>query len=204
MMSESSAALAARPRVAGVVGVVLWVVLSACSGAPTDPGSLGYEQQNDDDAGAAGSSDEGGSGSDSAPAKDMPSDPGYQGKSLTDQESDASGSIASPDGSCPIVDMLGDQGLSCPSCVESHCASALSMCDPTMVNACTEYYCPSECPQVGDGGGASENACAKVVQCCPTLLGTALGLTCIAYQANSAQSSCQQLLTQAQAIGRCM
>ena len=203
-MSESTAAFAARPRVAGALGVLVWVVVSACSGAPTNPGGLGYAQKSGDDAGAADPTDEGGS-SDSAPAKEMPSGPAYQGKSLTDPESDASGSVASADGNCPLTDMLGQYGLGCPSCVESHCSSALAMCDPTMVNACTEYYCPSQCPQLGDGGGgASVNACAKVVQCCPTLLGTPLGLTCITYQASSAQSACQGLLMQAQAIGRCM
>lgn len=181
---------------------MLWVVLSACSGTPTDSGGLGYMQKSDADAGAADPTDEG--GSDGAPAKEMPSGPAYQGKSLTDPDTDASGSVASADGNCPLTDMLGEYGLSCPSCVESHCSSALAMCDPTMVNACTEYYCPSQCPQLGDGGGAPANACAKVVQCCPTLLGTAFGLTCLMYQATSAQSSCEGLLTQAQAIGRCM
>jgi hypothetical protein len=203
MMSESSAAFAASPRAAGAVGVVLWVVLSACSGGATNGGGLGNDE-NSDDAGATDPTGEGGSESDSAPTKEMPSGPAYQGKSMNGEDSDASASVASPDGNCPLVDMLGEYGVSCQSCVESHCSSALAMCDPTMVNACTEYYCPSQCPQVGDGGGASANACAKVVQCCPTLLGTPLGLTCITYQASSAQSACQGLLMQAQAIGRCM
>jgi hypothetical protein len=204
MMSESSAAFAASPRVAGAIGVVLWVVLSACSGAPTDPGGLGYDQKSVDDAGAAATqpADEG--GSDSAPPKEMPSGPAYQGKSMDDTESDASASVASADGNCPLNDILDDQGPSCSSCAASHCSSALAMCDPTMVNGCTEYYCPTQCPQLGDGGGASVNACAKVVQCCPTLLGTPFGLTCLTYQATSAQADCEGLLMQAQAIGRCM
>jgi len=79
---------------------------------------------------------------------------------------------------------------------------ALSECDPTMVNACTEYYCPTQCPQPeSDGGGG--NACARAVQCCPALLGTSLYFQCIGYKATSAQAPCQTLLSQAQAMGRC-
>jgi hypothetical protein len=201
MMTQSNAALAASSRVAAAIRIVLWVALSsACSGATPERGGLGTAGGN----GEAGVVDPPSDGDpDSATAEDVPSGPAYTGKPIVDQERDASGSIASPDGSCPIPDTLGAYGATCSSCAQTHCASALSECDPTMVNACTEYYCPTQCPQPEGDGGAAVNACAKVVQCCPTLFGTPLGLTCIGYQAGSAQSACQSLLTQAQALGRC-
>jgi hypothetical protein len=132
-----------------------------------------------------------------------PTGPMYMGKPIAVQENDASASIASADGYCPIPDMLAGDGIMCPSCAQSHCSDAIGECDPTMVNACAEYYCPAQCPLLDAGHGNTVNACAKIVQCCPTLLGSPLGLTCIAYNANSAQSSCQMFLNQAQAQGRC-
>jgi hypothetical protein len=201
MMSESSAAFAASPRLAAAIGFLVWGALSACSGAATEQSGLGTAGDTED-AGGPASTDDG--GTDGSSTQEVPGSPTYKGKNMNAPTPDASGSIASADGSCPLPDSLSSEGINCPSCAETNCASALSMCDPTMVNACTEYYCASQCLQLGDGGGGGTgNACAEVMQCCPTLLGTPLGLTCIGVQATSAQASCQSMLMQAQAIGRC-
>jgi hypothetical protein len=181
---------------------VLWVALaSACSGvAASKGGTLASGFAMGDDAETTDPVEEAGS---EAGGDDAPGAPVYNGKPIVDQQRDASGSIASSDGYCPIPEMIAGYGAMCPSCAQSHCAAAIGECDPTMVNACAEYYCPAQCPLLDAGNGSSANACAKVVQCCPTLLGTPLGLTCIAYNASSAQASCQKLLSQAQAMGRC-
>jgi hypothetical protein len=179
--------------------VVPWVALSwACSGAATDGGRLGSFVRGDD----SGEDPTGEAGDDAPSADEAPSAPTYQGKPVNETESDASASVASADGYCPIPDSLVQYGVMCPSCAQSHCASALAECDPTMVNACTEYYCPTQCFRPDASNGA--NSCAKVVQCCPSLFGTAPGLTCLSYNANSAQSACASLLSQAQALGRCL
>jgi hypothetical protein len=201
MMSQSDAALAASSGFVAVVRVVLWVALSsACSGASPDRGGLG-NAGDDSEAGAGNSQSDG--DTDSASADEGPGGPSYMGKPIADPERDASGSIASPDGSCPIPDTLEEYGAMCSSCAQSHCSSALSECDPTMVNACTEYYCPTQCPQPETDSGVTTNPCPKIVQCCTSLFGTPLGLQCIGIQATSAQATCQSLLTQAQALGRC-
>jgi hypothetical protein len=200
MMSESSAAPAASRRIAAVVGIVFWATLSsACSGASTDGGGLATVERGDE-AGAGDPTSE--ASSDGSSADEPPSGPAYMGKPIADPEDAGSGSIASADGRCPIPDTLDEYGASCSSCAGSHCVNALSECDPTMVNACTAYYCPTQCPQPREAG-ASGDACAQVMQCCPTLFGTALGLQCLGIQASSAQSDCQMILTQAQAIGHC-
>jgi hypothetical protein len=199
MMSESSAASAASQRIVAV-GIVLWAILSsACSGAATDGGGLGTVERSDE-AGASDPTSE--ASSDGSSADEPPSGPAYTGKPIADPEDAASGSIASADGRCPIPDTLDEYGAGCSSCAASHCVNALSECDPTMVSACTAYYCPTQCPQPREGG-ANGDACAEVMQCCPTLFGTALGLQCLGIQAGSAQSDCQMILTQAQAIGHC-
>jgi hypothetical protein len=154
-----------------------------------------------DDAGMGDPVDEAGSEGGGA---DAASGPMYMGKPIVVQESDASGSIASSDGYCPIPDMLAGYGVMCPSCAQSHCADAIGECNPTMVNACAEYYCAAQCPLLDAGHSTNTNPCMKVMQCCPTLLGTPEGLTCLGYNANSSPSSCQNLLSQAQAIGRCL
>jgi hypothetical protein len=201
MMTQSYAARGASPRVGAAVCTILCIaVSSACSGvASSRGGSLGSAiAMGDDDANApvdeAGGSEGG---------EDATGGPVYMGKPIVDQERDASASVASSDGYCPIPDMIASYGLMCPSCAQSHCASAIGECDPTMVNACAEYYCPTQCPLLDSGAGSVANPCLKVTQCCPTLIGTALGLTCITYSSNSAQSACQNLLSQAQAMGRC-
>jgi hypothetical protein len=198
MMMQVSAARAASPRVVRAVIVASWIALSwACSGTASEKGNLGGFAQGVD-AGADPASE---AGEDAASTDQGPSGPTYQGKPVDDPVSDASASVASADGYCPIPDSLLEYGAMCPSCTESHCSSALAECDPTMVNACTEYYCPTQCFRPDAGNGA--NACAKLVQCCPTLFGTAPGLTCLSYNANSAQSACASLLSQAQMLGRC-
>jgi hypothetical protein len=202
-MTQSYASRVARPRACAAICTVLWVALSsACSGvAGNRGGSLGSAiAMGDDDAATAPADEAGGSEG----GEDATGGPSYMGKPIAVQERDASGSIASSDGFCPISDIIAGYGVQCPSCAESHCASAIGECDPTMVNACVEYYCPMQCPLLDAGGGSAGNPCQKVVQCCPTLIGTALGLTCIAYSGNSPQASCQNLLSQAQAMGRCM
>jgi hypothetical protein len=198
MMSQSKAAWASSPRLVAALGVVTWTVLLwACSGTAADPATRGGFVRGD----GGGSDPVANEAGDDAAAGDVgPNGPTYMGKAVADNESDASGSVASADGYCPIPDSLLSYGAMCPSCAQTHCASALSECDPTMVNSCTEYYCPTQCLRP-DAQGAG--ACTKVVQCCPTLFGTALGLTCGAYTASSAQSACQSLLSQAQALGRC-
>ncbi len=201
MMTQLHAARRARPRVGAALCTVLWVALSsACSGvAGSKGGSVGTAFAMGDDAETNDPVDEAGSEG----GEDAPGAPVYNGKPIVEQERDASSSIASSDGYCPIPDMLASYGAMCPSCAQSHCADAIGECDPTMVNACAEYYCPTQCLLLDAGNGSSANPCAKVVQCCPTLIGTPLGLTCIAYNAGSAQASCQKLLSQAQAMGRC-
>ncbi len=179
--------------------VASWIALSwACSGAATEKSNLGGFERGDD----AGADPPSEAGEDAASTDEGPSGPTYQGKPVDDPVSDASASIASADGYCPIPDSLVQYGAMCPSCAQSHCSSALAECDPTMVDACTEYYCPTQCFRPDASNGA--NACAKVVQCCPSLFGTAPGLTCLSYNANSAQSACASLLSQAQALGRCL
>ena len=111
-----------------------------------------------------------------------------------------SGSIAAPDGSCPIPDSLTKSGLQCPSCATSHCASALSECDPTMVSACTNYYCPKQC--ISPDAVAS-SACPILVSCCPTLFGTLLYNQCFQAQTGGVPSTCASFLSQAQGSGHC-
>jgi hypothetical protein len=203
MMTQSHAARGAGARAGTALCIVLWVALSAaCSGVGGERGgsTIGSSFGNQDDAGTAEADD---ATSDSAD-EPTPSGPMYNGKPIVEQERDASGSIASSDGYCPIGDIIASYGPMCPSCAQSHCDDAIAECDPTMLNACAEYYCPTQCPLLDAGNGSSVNSCQKVVQCCPTLLGTPLGLTCIGYNANSAQASCQKLLSQAQAMGRCL
>jgi hypothetical protein len=193
------------PRAGAALCIVLWVSLSAaCSGVAGGNGggtTLGHSFAMQDDASTSEPADDGGS---DAADEATPTGPMYNGKPIVEQMRDASGSIASSDGYCPIGDIIASYGPTCPSCAQGHCADAIGECDPTMVNACVEYYCPMQCPLLDAGNGNSVNSCQKVVQCCPTLIGTPLGLTCIAYNANSAQASCQKLLSQAQAMGRCL
>ena len=178
--------------------VVPWVALLwACSGAATDGGRLGSFVRGDD----SGEDPTGEAGDDAPSADEAPSAPTYQGKPVNETESDASASVASADGYCPIPDSLVQYGVMCPSCAQSHCASALAECDPTMVNACTEYYCPTQCLRPDAQGGV--NLCGKAMQCCSTLVLTSLSFTCLGITASSGQSACQSLLTQAQAMGRC-
>ena len=205
MITHSHAARGAGTRAGAALCVVLWVALSAaCSGAGgTRVGTaLGSSFGMQDDASTGDPADD--AGSDGGADEPTPSGPMYSGKPIVEQERDASGSIASSDGSCPIGDIIASYGAMCPSCAQGHCTDAIGECDPTMVNACVEYYCPTQCPLLDAGNGSSVNSCQKVVQCCPTLIGTPLGLTCIAYNASSAQASCQKLLSQAQAMGRCL
>src|ERR1700677_558193 len=150
MMSESSAAPAASQRIAAAVGIVFWAILwSACSATTTNGGGLGTVDRSDE-GGASDPPSE--ASSDGSSADEPPSGPAYTGKPIADPEDAASGSIASADGRCPIPDTLDAYGASCSSCAASHCVNALSECDPTMVNACTAYYCPTQCPQPREGG----------------------------------------------------
>jgi hypothetical protein len=198
MLMQSSLARASRSRVVGVVMVASAITLSwACSGATPAGGNVGGFERSDDASGDPSSE----AGDDAASVEEAPSGPTYQGKPVDDFGSDASASIASADGYCPILDSLVEYGAMCPSCAQSHCTTALGECDPTMVDGCTDYYCPTQCFRPDASNGA--NACAIVMQCCPSLFGTALGLQCLSYQANSAQSACATLLSQAQALGRC-
>jgi hypothetical protein len=198
MMTESSAARAARPRFLGATGIVVWTLLSwACSGTAPVRGVMGHFLQSNDEAGADPGVEAGG---DAAEDGGM-NNPSYMGKAIADPQSDASGSVASPDGYCPIPDSLLGYGATCPTCAQTHCSSALAECDPTMVNSCTEYYCPTQCLRPDAQGGAA--FCQKVVGCCSSLVGTSLYFSCFGYTASSAQASCQSFLTQAQALGRC-
>ncbi len=199
MMSQSRAAIAATSHFLVAALVLCAPLVPACSGAATDRNVLRTGSDPNDEAGSSQSDD----GTDGAAADQGPTGPVYTGKPVDDSVSDASASIAAPDGYCPITDSLGDLGINCPSCAESHCASPIAECDPTMVNSCTGYYCPTQCLQLVDAGDSAANACAKAMQCCGTLLGTSLGFQCLSINAASAASSCQGLLSQAQAMGRC-
>lgn len=197
-MSESTAARAASPRFLGAAGIVVWTLLSwACSGTAPVSGGMGHfvqiEEAGPDPAVEAG----GGDAAEDATANN----PSYMGKAIPDPENDASGSVASPDGYCPIPDSLVGYGAACPSCAQTHCSSALAECDPTMVNSCTEYYCATQCLRPDAQGGAA--FCQKVVGCCSSLVATSLYFSCLGYTASSAQASCQSFLTQAQALGHC-
>jgi hypothetical protein len=197
-MTESSGTPAASPRLLGVVGIAIWTLLTwACSGTAPVRGAMGGFLRSED-SGADPTSE---AGDDASTGDAGPNNPSYMGKAIPDPEIDASGSVASADGYCPIPDSLLAYGATCPSCAQTHCSNALSECDPTMVNSCTEYYCPAQCLRPDAQGG--EAVCQKVVQCCSSLFATSLYFTCIGLSASSAQASCQSLLTQAQALGRC-
>jgi len=198
MVTESSATRAASPRLMGAVGIAVWTLLSwACSGPVPYRGATGGFLRSDD----AGADPVSGADAASAPEDASASGPSYMGKAIVDPENDASGSVASADGYCPIPESLNAYGISCGSCAQTHCSSALAECDPTMVNACTEYYCPTQCLRPDAQGGV--NLCGKAMQCCSTLVLTSLSFTCLGITASSGQSACQSLLTQAQAMGRC-
>ena len=182
----------------GAVGIVLWTLLSwACSGAAPVRGAGGFLRGND--AGAADPASD--AGAESTPEDATAGGPSYMGKAIVDPQNDASGSVASADGYCPIPESLLDYGAGCPTCAMTHCSGALADCDPTMVNACTEYYCPTQCLRPDAQTGI--NVCGKAVQCCSTLVLTSLAFTCLGITASSAQSACQSLLSQAQALGHC-
>ena len=197
-MTETSARRAASPRLAGAIGIAIWTLLTwACSGAAPVRGAMGGFLRSEE----AGADPASVAGDDASPEDVGPKMPSYMGKAIPDPQNDASGSVASADGYCPIPDSLLAYGPACPSCAQTHCSSALEECDPTMVNSCTEYYCATQCLRPDAQGG--EAVCQKVVQCCSSLFATSLYFTCIGLSANSAQASCQSLLTQAQALGRC-
>jgi hypothetical protein len=198
MVTESSATRAASPRFIGAVGIVGWTLLTwACSGPVPYRGAAGGFLGGDE----AGADPVGGADAATASQDAAAGGPSYMGKAIADPESDASGSVASADGYCPIPESLAAYGISCGTCAQTHCSSALAECDPTMVNACTEYYCPSQCLRPDAQGGV--NVCGKAVQCCSSLVLTSLSFTCLGLPARSAQSACQSLLTQAQGMGRC-
>jgi hypothetical protein len=197
-MSKSSAVVKAGVRAMAAVGIGGWIALSfACSDAtPTKT----LVQVTDNDASAtvvdAGTED----AADEPPGPQM-----YNGAPAATQAPTMSGSIAAPDGSCPLPDSLSEYGLQCPSCAKSHCSSALSECDPTMVNACTEYYCPAMCASSSSSSsGAMASACPLLASCCPMLFGTLLNSQCLAAQASGVASQCASVLTQAQSSGHCM
>jgi hypothetical protein len=199
MLTESNTARAASPRSLRATGIVVWTLLSwACSGTAPVSGGYGHFLQSDE---AGPDPMMGGEAGGDATGDATANNPSFMGKAIPDPEIDASGSVASPDGYCPIPDSLLAYGATCPTCAQTHCSSALAECDPTMVNACSEYYCPTQCLRPDAQGG--EAVCQKVVGCCASLIATSLYWTCLGYTASSAQASCQSFLAQAQAIGRC-
>ena len=199
-MSQSSAVARATLRLGAAVGVGWWIAVSfACSDAtpsrtPDQTVNSGIQggdggAPSADDAGTEDAADEG------------PHPPMYNGAPGATEAPMQSGSIAAPDGSCPIPDSLAKSGGQCPSCATSHCASALSECDPTMVSACTEYYCPKQCVSPD---AAAASACPILASCCPTLLfGTLLYSQCYQAQTGGVPSTCASFLTQAQGSGHC-
>ena len=192
--------LEATLRTGAAIGIGVWIAMTlACSnanptGTPvqtvTGASQSGEAGATDDDAGAAVVD----AGDEAA------SHPVYNGAPGATEQPAQSGSIASPDGSCPIPGSLGQQGIQCPSCAQSHCASALSDCDPTMVSACTEYYCASQCVSAA---AAASNACSMLSSCCPTLFGTLLDSQCLQAQLGGVASTCASFIVQAQSSGHC-
>ncbi len=141
-----------------------------------------------------------------APASDGGMDddssrPTYMGAPGATQAPMASGAIAGPDGGCPILASLVENGSQCPSCAQSHCADALSACDPTMVSACTGYYCQSQCLSPG---AVAADACSTLTSCCPKLFATLLSGQCRQAQAGGVASTCASFIATAQSEGYCM
>lgn len=198
-MSQSSAVAKATLHFAAAVGVGLWIAMSfACSDAT--PSGTPEQTVN---SGIQGG-DSGAAAADEAGTKDAADEPPppqmYNGAPGATQAPMQSGSIAAPDGSCPIPDSLAKSGAQCPSCATSHCAGALAECDPTMVSACTNYYCPKQCISPD---AIATSACPILVSCCPTLFGTLLYTQCYQAQTGGVPSTCASFLSQAQSSGRC-
>jgi hypothetical protein len=201
-MIKLSIVVKASPRWGRVVGLGClgtWIALSlGCSSAVPSGTSVQKisdgTQNNDaspppDDAAAMDSG-----------APDDSGHPMYMGAAPAAEMAQESGSIASPDGSCPLPASLSSSGLQCPSCAQTHCASAIMDCDPTMVSACTEYYCKTQCISQNVAG---TDACSMLSSCCPKLFATLLSVQCQEAQSGGVASACQGVITQAQQIGYC-
>ncbi len=186
-------------RAGAIVGVGVWIALSWACSAATPTKTSTQTVSGASESGEAGAPADAGAGAEDA-ADEAPSHPVYNGAPGATEQPMQSGSIAAPDGSCPIPDSLSQQGIQCPSCAQSHCAGALSSCDPTMVTACTEYYCPMQCLSPS---AAASGACSMLTSCCPALFGTLLNTQCVEAQLGGVTSTCASFIAQAQSKGYC-
>jgi hypothetical protein len=186
-----------RTRTGTTVGVAMWMALCSLACSQTvPPGTSAQMVAGDPRSGEAGAADDG--GTDDAYDSGQPT---YVGAPGATEQPTPSGSIASADGGCPIPDSLAGNGSQCLSCAQSHCSSDLSACDPTMVSACTHYYCPTQC---ASPGAASADACSTLTSCCPTLFATLLSGRCLAAQTGGVASTCASFIATAQSEGYCM
>lgn len=202
-MIKSSIVVKARRNWGGVVGLGClgsWIALSlGCSSAAVSGTSVQKVSDGTSGTDAAPPPEDAGMNS-SAPDADDSDHPAYMGAPGAMDMPQESGSIASPDGSCPLPASLSVSGLQCPSCAQTHCASAIADCDPTMVSACTEYYCKTQCISQNVAG---TDACSMLSSCCPKLFATLLSVQCQEAQTGGVASTCQGVITQAQQIGYC-
>jgi hypothetical protein len=200
-MTNASVITEASRRAGGIVALGLWIGLGTRCTMAAPPGTSVQMVS-----GSSTASDGGGPANDAASgdADNADADDGqgpvYMGAPGATEQPTMSGSIAAPDGSCPIPATLPQSGVQCPSCAQTHCASALEACDPTMVNACTEYYCPMQCLSPNAAAAAS---CTMLQSCCPTLFGTVLNSQCLQAQVGGVASACASFITQVQAKGYC-
>jgi hypothetical protein len=184
-------------RIVMAASALAWMAFSiACSGAAPAHGGGNpvADDAGDDDGGAQ----EAGPAEDADPQE--PDRPMYMGVPDKMDTSDASHSIAAPDGACPLPASLVSVGPQCPSCAQTHCASALAECDPTMVAACNQYYCPTQCPSTDP---STAGACMALGKCCPMLFGTSLYGTCFSTQLAGKDPACASILAEAQSDGHC-
>ena len=200
MMSRIERSVRCEPGFRAALGVLLWVRSFGLFGSRDRTGGLGTAG---DDRGAGGPTTRATTETPIARRPRVPASPAYMGKPMPTRRPTHRDSIASPDGSCPLPDTAQKRRVDCPSCAESHCSSALSSATrrwSTRAPSTTARRSARSRRWQRRGNG---KPCAKIVQCCRTLLGTPLGLTCLGIQATSAQATCESLLIQAQAIGRC-